>query len=297
MIITEYELRARWHKDKCGVITVPQGSVVTPAARDFLRDRGIQVRIEGDGVMDLNRINYSSTMQSLIASQDTPAWTNHMRPADGAGSVPTGAPFPGSAPPCPDLTPGLKESGIRRHPGEVKPEHMTYLHGSGMVCKNHPIIALRGQLDLFQCELMEAELWFLERGEQELAAQMEEIADFARQLMVAEVRQQTFEISTLIGYTADELREMSHHPDKYFGVRHTNLSVSQGPVAIRLHCLRSKAREVELYANKAFCDQQGVCSRSDIIRALNRLSSAFYILACKARARHENQSRPQQSGV
>ncbi len=269
MIITEYELRANWHKDKPGVITVPQGSVITPAARDFLRDKGIRVQIEGDGVMDLNRINYSTTLHSLIPGSQNQDWPNHMRPA-------TDQPAP---------------------PAPVKPEHMTHLHGGNLVCKNHPIIALRGQLDLFQCQLMEAELWFQERGERELAAQMEEIAAFARRLMVAEVRQEPFEMSTLIGYTADELREVSHHPQKHFGVQHTHLSISQGPVAIRLHCLRAKAREVELSANEAFCDQQGACSRTDIVMPLNRLSSAFYILACKARARHENQPRPPASGV
>jgi ethanolamine utilization cobalamin adenosyltransferase len=279
MIITEYELRANWHKDKPGVITVPQGSVITPAARDFLRDKGIKVQIEGDGVMDLNRINYSNTRHSLIEGQQSSTWQNHMRPATDQT-----APEPSGRPPEADTAP-------------VKPEHMTHLHGGALVCKNHPIIALRGQLDLFHCQLMEAELWFQERGERELTSQMEEIAAFARQLMVAEVRQEPFEMSTLIGYTADELREVSHHPDKHFGVRHTHLSISQGPVAIRLHCLRARVREVELFANKAFCDEQGACSRADIVMALNRLSSAFYILSCKARARYENQSRPPASGV
>jgi ethanolamine utilization cobalamin adenosyltransferase len=280
MIITEYELRANWHKDKPGVITVPQGSVITPAARDFLRDKGIKVQIEGDGVMDLNRINYSTTLHSLIPGSPNQDWPNHMRPA----AYQPGTTAPSGCPPEADTAP-------------VKPEHMTHLHGGALVCKNHPIIALRGQLDLFHCELMEAELWFQERGERELTSQMEEIAAFARQLMVAEVRQEPFAMSTLIGYTADELREVSHHPEKYFGVRHTHLSTSQGPVAIRLHCLRARTREVELFANKAFCDEQGACSRTDIVMALNRLSSAFYILSCKARARYETQSRPPASGV
>jgi len=276
MIITEYELRANWYKDKPGVITVPQGSVITPSARDFLRDKGIRVQIEGDGVMDLNRINYSTTRHSQIDDQQPSGWTNHMRPA-------ADQPAPSGE--------DVARAGV------AKPEHMTHLHGNTLVCKNHPIIALRGQLDLFQCQLVEAEFWLVEQGELELAREMEKIAAFARQLMAAEVKQEPFTMESLIGYTPDELREVSHHPEQHFGVWHTNLSISQGPVAIRLHCLRAKAREVELYANRAFTDEQGACSRTDIVLALNRLSSAFYILACKARARYENQSRPPASGV
>jgi ethanolamine utilization cobalamin adenosyltransferase len=269
MIITEYELRANWHKDKPSVITVPRGSVITPAARDFLRDKGIGVQIEGGGLIDLNKINYSTARHSQIDTRQSPGWDNHMRPAGEAPALPARPEPPEPSRPGP------------------KPEHMTHLHGNHLVGKNHPLIALRGQLDLFHCELIEAELWLRERGEWQLDEQLEEIAAFARQLMVAEVRQEPLEIKTLLGYTADELREVSHHPEQYFGVKHTHLSIAQGPVAIKLHCLRAKAREVELYANQAFTDAGGACARTDIITALNRLSSAFYILACQARAKYE----------
>lgn len=81
------------------------------------------------------------------------------------------------------------------------------------------------------------------------------------------------------------MRERSHHPKKYFGIDHTPLSYSHGPIAAKLHHLRAKSREVELYANRAFTDETGACSRTDLIQALNRLSSAFYILACQVRSR------------
>ncbi len=238
------------------MITVPKGSVITPAARDFLRDKGIQVQIEGDGMMDLTRSNYCTTVHSMVA--ESGGWKHHMRPADAQPS-----------------------------PAPAKPEHMTHLYGSQLVPKNHPVIAFRGQLDLLQCELVDTEIWLRERGEHELADQVAEIAAFARQIMAAEVRQQALEMDKLIGYTPEELREVSHHPRKHLGVGHTHLSAAQGAVAIKLHRLRAKAREVELYACRAFIDESGNCTREDIIRALNRLSSAFYILACKARAKHE----------
>jgi propanediol utilization protein/ethanolamine utilization cobalamin adenosyltransferase len=251
VIITEFELRANWHKTKEKVITVPQGSVITPAARDFLRTKGIQIKIEGDGIADLNAANYSTSVQSMI-----PGAKN-------------GVPVSTSSRP------------------DRKPEHMTHLRRDVLVPKTHPVIALRGQLDLFQNELVQAQIMFGWLGEDELVAQIDEIAGFARQLMAAEVKGEPFAFDLLIGLSPDQLREMSQHPEKYFGVKHTILSSAHGSVVAKLQYLRAKVREVELHANMAFTDEQGNCTRTDIVQALNRLSSAFYIMACRARARGE----------
>ena len=56
-----------------------------------------------------------------------------------------------------------------------------------------------------------------------------------------------------------------------------------GEVGARLNCLRTQARECELYAMKAF-SRNGNTERPDIIQALNRLSSGFYILVLKLTA-------------
>ena len=237
MIVTEYELRANWHKMKEKIILLPPGSVITPSARDFIRSKGIEVQIEGNGILDLNKSTFSNSHQSVIS--------------------PTG----------------------------VKPEHMTHLHQGALVTKTHPVIAYRGQLDLFQCELVEAQVYFEQVGEERLIQKLEEIAAFARALMVQEVNESPFQWITLLGLTPEELRERSHHPKKYFGVEHTPLSYMYGMVVAKLQHLRAKSREVELYANRAFTNDSGECTRTDLIQALNRLSSALYILACEVRGR------------
>lgn len=320
MIITEYELRAHWHKDKAKVITVPPGSLITPAARDFLVGRGIQVKVEGNGYLDLNKLNYSTVRQSIIS-----IGSGGRREGQTAGKKPE-PPQPGPRAKAATEEPGpaeleqkirelvaeqLRQSRGREVAGpgaaavkqeekadtpqaaagtaenQGKPEHMTNLNRDTLVVKNHPVIKLRGQLDQFECQVLEAELYFKEKHEDELVGQMEEIAAYCRQLMAAEVKNEPFQWERLIGYSADELREVSHHPQKHLGVRHSSLSAGHGPIAARLHNLRAKAREVELAAIDAFTDGKGNCSRIDLIRALNRLSSALYILACKARARYE----------
>lgn len=255
MIVTEYELRANWHKTKDKVIVLPPGSVITPSARDFIRSKGIDVQIEGNGLQDINKNTLSNATQTIKTTQSESIQTR--------------------ANPAP---PSEASAG-------VKPEHMTHLRPGALVTKTHPVIAYRGQLDLFQCELVEAQVFFQGAGEETLIQKLEEIAALCRQLMVSEVKQEPFQWTTLIGLTPEELRERSHHPKKYFGIDHTPLSYTHGPIVAKLQHLRAKSREVELYANRAFTDENGACSRTDLIQALNRLSSTFYILACEVRSR------------
>lgn len=68
------------------------------------------------------------------------------------------------------------------------------------------------------------------------------------------------------------------------------MSYRDGVAAACLNNLRAKIREVELYAARAF-DSSGGCERPDIILALNRLSSLFYILVCKLRGGQTTEQR------
>ena len=253
MIVTEYELRANWHKTKDKIIRLPKGSVITPSARDFIRSKGIEVQIEGNG-----RPKPFEDKQN-----------SHRETASQVGA----------------------RCALIAQSSSVKPEHMTHLRTGALVAKTHSVIAYRGQLDLFQCELIEAQVFFEQEGEAGLIVKLEEISTFARQLMVSEVKEEPFQWTKLTGLSPDELRERSHNPHKYFGVEHTPLSYTHGKVVSKLHHLRAKSREVELYANQAFTDDLGVCSRSDLIQALNRLSSALYILACEVRGRRPAEKR------
>ncbi|WP_081963116.1 phosphate propanoyltransferase [Desulfosporosinus sp. HMP52] len=283
MIVTEYELRANWHKNKEKLIILPPGSVITPSARDFIRSKGIDVQIEGNGLQDLHKTTFSTAAQSLSrghqlkpteeskSHQDTQAQTATTVMNTGTNAFATKNTTVSTTPTA--------------APAGVKPEHMTHLRAGVLVTKTHLVIAYRGQLDLFQGDLVESQCYFQQAGEEKLILHLEEISALCRQLMVSEVKQEPFQWSTLLGLSSEELRERSHHPKKYYGIDHTPLSYTHGPIVARLHQLRAKSREVELYANRAFTAENGECSRTDLIQALNRLSSAFYILACEVRSR------------
>lgn len=165
-----------------------------------------------------------------------------------------------------------------------KPEHMTHLRGRQLISKTHPVIAWRGQMDKFDCAVVESQLQLIRYGHGLLAEQLEEILRFAQRILAAEVKEEPFEFDRLLGWTPPQIRDMSHYPDRYFGVSHSKMSYKDGPVVARLNILRSQIREVELYANRAFTKPDGQCSRTDIVQALNRLSSILYILACKSRS-------------
>ena len=269
MIVTEYELRANWHKTKEKIITLPPGSVITPSARDFIRSKGIDVQIEGNGILDINKATFSNSHQTVTRLKPFAEKLN-----------------------IPQKTRESQSQSQSQSPSVVKPEHMTHLHQGALVTKTHPVIAYRGQLDLFQCELVEAQVYFEQVGEEGLILKLDEITAFARALMVNEVKDSPFQWETLIGLTPEELRERSHYPKKYFGIEHTPLSYTHGLVVAKLQHLRAKSREVELYANRAFTNDCGECTRTDLIQALNRLSSAFYILACEVRGR-KNEEKPE----
>lgn len=177
----------------------------------------------------------------------------------------------------------VKEQASLPPPGP-KPEHMTHLRGKELILKTHPVIAWRGQLDRFDCDLVETQTLLVKAGEAKLAEQLEEVALLAQRIMAAEVREQPIEFGTLFGWSATEIRDMSHYPERYFGIPHTTMSYQDGWVVARLNSLRSKIREVELYANRAFTAEDGTCSRPDIILILNRLSSLFYVLICQRRS-------------
>jgi len=53
-----------------------------------------------------------------------------------------------------------------------------------------------------------------------------------------------------------------------------------GAVCVALNLLRTRVRETELAAARAFETESGF-SRRDLIQGLNRLSSCVYILLCR----------------
>lgn len=169
-----------------------------------------------------------------------------------------------------------------------KPEHMTHLHGNVLVSKNHPRIVLRGQLDALEAEIIAFQVCSDTSMQTELMGRLDQLLDFCRSLLSCEVTGKPLPALDLLGMEASELREVSHHPREHFGIGHLLPNRWLGPVCAGLNRLRTLSRETELVAVNAFCRPDGTAAREDLLRGLNRLSSAFYILMLRQAAAQNN---------
>lgn len=166
----------------------------------------------------------------------------------------------------------LRKRGIS--PTEGKPEHLTHLHPGELVPKTHPRIAYRGKLDSLQGQIL---LAMKEEGAPFQA--LEEMLEFCRSLMRCDVLGEAVPEILLHGMTEGELRHRSHNPEKYYGTPHILPHGGDSRVLLWLNYLRTQIRETELMSYSAFPD------RTDIHRALNRLSSLCWILCLEERDR------------
>ena len=155
----------------------------------------------------------------------------------------------------------------------VKPEHMTHLIGRQLVPKDHPRIILRGLIDNFQAEV----LLLQQQVNGTLSIQLQDLFKRAQAILKAEVTGVELEPCDFLGLSETEIRERSHTPQKYFGIGHLDLNAELSSEVLSLNRLRTLIRQVELAAVTAFTHDKTV-ERTDILRALNRLSSVIYVM-------------------
>jgi ethanolamine utilization cobalamin adenosyltransferase len=157
-----------------------------------------------------------------------------------------------------------------------KREHETSLSGGVVGDKTNPIVELRGRLDSLSADIVELQILGELQGLASLIDDLEEVKSKVYDILYCEVTGEECAAPLLWGMDSDELRERSHHPERYFGLGHIRPHHTMGVAAAGLNSLRTRVRETELAACRAFGAE-----RPDIILALNRLSSALYVLTYK----------------
>ena len=207
---------------------VPEGKRLTPAAREYLQSR--RIKIAGAGQ------------------------PGRMRAAPGAGApAPEAVGAPGTAAAPPETKPRFVDYETGAYYTE-KPEHMTHLSGNVLVPKCHPRILFRGRLDSLQASvvLAQAELSG-SGGSRKLVADLDDILKTLREMMRCDVLDEPFRRETIIGLTHAELREQSHDPQRFFGVKAMVLpDYTMGKGFALLNSLRTAVRETEAVAVEAF---------------------------------------------
>lgn len=165
-----------------------------------------------------------------------------------------------------------------------KPEHMTHLSGNTLVFKDHPRIVFRGWIDRLEAELLLARRAAADEGLPGLADDLGEALDFARRCIRYDVLGEPVGALTLCGLNEAQLREHSHHPERYYGQSHFLQSHTDSPALLAVNLARTTARQTELAAYQAFRTADRQVEREDILRGLNRLSSLLWILMVRCKA-------------
>lgn len=253
-VVTEDDIRKmlnKNHDNKIKEFCVTKGMLLTPSAKSYLTEKGISIQYE-------NEIKKEGVPVAMKAED-----VKYMPEKKGEVAQTYETIF------------GAKL--------DYKPEHMTHLRGNLLVFKDHKRIILRGKLDSLESKILEVQLVAVKNGLPKVADELDEVLKFTRNLMRCEVSGEPVGEFRVIGLDEKELREQSHHPSQYFGIRHFLPDYRMGEVVVGLNSLRSTTREVELAAYKAFKNEYGDVEREDIIKAFNRLSSLFWIMMFKVK--------------
>lgn len=247
-VLTEIEMRKHLKgKDlkNLKVLEIPKGTIVTPSAKGFLTEHQIQLKYVEKAP------EVSKQVQEEVVEKEIPRY---------------------------------KYTTLYGGVIEEKPEHMTSLYGNVLVFKDHKRIIFRGKLDSLESKILETQISLQSLKLPKLVDDLQEVLDFVRQILRSEVLGEEVKGFSLQNMNPSELREMSHNPQKYFGTGHFIPDYGMGEAVVRLNALRSAVRETELAAYEAFKTENGNSERDDIILALNRLSSLFWIMMFKYKA-------------
>ena len=249
-VITEAIIRAELKATEPEVYYIPEGKILSPAAREYLNQMQIDIDYEKNKTIRETKAETEPTERKENPAPEV----NASRFID----YETGASY------------------------SHKPEHMTHLFGNQLVDKDHPRIKYRGKLDRLQADTVYAQAVIASTEKNEgILQDLDDILDTLRELMRCEVLDEPFTKETILGLDHDTLRKQSHAPMKYFNIKQMLLpDYSMGLAYSLLNMLRTEIRELEVVAVGTFKEKRKL-ERSDIIQELNRLSSALHIMMCK----------------
>lgn len=248
-VITEEMLRKLEKNGELATLVVTKKDIFTPSAKEFLSKKGISILDEEKAV----EVKKSSAENNEISKEEV---KKEEKPKRQYRDYITGGIY------------------------DKKPEYMTQLFGNDLVVKNHKRIVLRGKFDRLQAETIR--YWKKYEKNKKLEADFAQTYRFIRDLFISEMIDSEFQDRNVLGYDIDTLKEITHNTHKYYKTGHLfEINVDYDETVIDINCLRAMSRECEISAVDAFY-REGKTEREDMLKALNRLSSIFYLMMLKA---------------
>jgi ethanolamine utilization cobalamin adenosyltransferase len=249
--VTESWLRERFSLAPGSEIHLPENGRLTPSARTLLEERQIRIKYLDDA---------GRAFVETTGSGEEPALRR-----------------------VPVLT-GKNERNVATcllcsQPLTTKPDTLTSLDGKALVAKNDPRLKLRGKLDTAIARAVWIQTEFApEGGKTPLAHWLADVRSALGRVLKAEVSGEAMPPVVMGEFDDAAIHAISHSPLKYIGHDHIVPEAGHGVQVARLNLLRAEIREAELLAADVFIDRDFKVSRPDIMQALNRLSSAVYVL-------------------
>lgn len=233
-----------------GEVRLPASSRLTPAARDVLNRQHIRIR-------------YTDEVGRMFVDAAEPD-------AEDRRQV---HPLTGSS---------TRESAhclLCQQLVDNKPDALTHLNATTFVAKNDLRIAFRGRVDsaIAQAVLLQAE-WKTGAASAEQQRMLADVRAALGNILRAETLGEPMPAIVMGEFGEDQIHALSHNPLKYLGHDHIVPSIEHGLTVARLNVLRTVIREAEAAGAQAFIDKDFSVRRGDVLQALNRLSSAVYVL-------------------
>lgn len=250
MVLTEDKLKNLYKKEEFKQFILEKGTIMTPSARQFLIDKGIEILKDGAVVTNSKKAEVEEKKEIVEKIIEKP------------------------------ITP--KYIGLAGESYFEKPEHMTQISGNILVNKTHERIIFRGKLDSLQAKWLVLQKEFESCENEKLNKDMESVTTFIKKMVLAEVLDIEFEEIKVLGESLDKIKEISHNPKKFFGMGHLfDISVKNSFIVLKLNEMRSISREAEISGVTAFSSERGIVEKREMLKALNRLSSVIYVMMLK----------------
>jgi len=162
---------------------------------------------------------------------------------------------------------------------EQKTELLTLLDDTILVPKTHPRIRLRGKLDTLIAQTVLVQTLFdLPHRYPLLHKLLADLRSYMGNILRCEVTGEALSPLSMGELNDETIHTLSHQPLKYLGHDHILPEQEHGTNVASLNLIRALVREVELEACSVFIDDTFGLTREDIVKGLNRLSSALYVL-------------------
>ncbi len=248
MVVTEYLVKVKLKNNNSSTFIIEKGMILTPSAKQYLNDKGITLLTEEE-------------RDSVKKEENKILENNEKKEID---------------------KPRFK--GLSGEYYYEKPENMTHLFGNILVPKLNKRIVLRGKIDTLLAEWNVVHKKLLEKKNKKLSEDLDSIFSFIKKVMISEMTDNELSEVAVLGYTFEQIRDISHNPKKNYGLEHLfDINPNYEELILDLNLIRAKIREIELYAVETFSNNYGI-KEEKIVKAFNRMSSAIYIMMLKGKS-------------